>query len=142
MKMSTFMHSVQAALILYMASFSTYETKQIVGLLFGSLLQYFYLPRKNFRVLFTILLSSIFIGFFILDPIMYYYNVDSESFLRLPVISSSGFISTIILSTGLTWLPEQLKLKLIDLLKIQDHPEVSEEPRESAGDYYEPDKDE
>jgi len=93
-----------------------FQMKLVIAVLAGTSLQYLFALRKGFRVLLLIFGSSAFLALFVLDPLLDWLEVASESGIRTIVFSLSALISVELISLFIRLAPRAIQSKALHYL--------------------------
>jgi hypothetical protein len=103
---------------------SLFDLKMISGVVLGGILQFIFSTRKTLKLLFVITISTWFIAFFIIDPLMYALGVRPNDPLRVAVLSLCGLISVETITLTIKLLPEVMRERVVNSLHIGSNNDV------------------
>ena len=108
------------ALIAVITAMTLFDLKMILGTIMGGFLQFVFSVKKTFKSFFLIVIATWFIAFFIMEPLMNYIQLESNSPIRVVVLSLSGLISVELISLTIKLLPMAVQNKLKNKLNLGD----------------------
>ena len=103
------------------AMVTLFHLKALTGVFSGAILQYFFGVKKGYRIAFIIALSSLFVAFFILSPMLDHYEITPDSSIRIIVYSLSALISVELISLIIKVLPAHLSKRLLKGLGVDNN---------------------
>ena len=90
------------------------------GMAMGMILQYVFNTKQGLRPIIIIILSTVFLAFSVLWPLMDYFAIEADSPLRIVVISLTALMSEVLLVILMQVLPAGLSSKLKGYLGVKD----------------------
>jgi len=95
------------------------ELKITISVIFGALVQFVFSENKNFGLLLTIGLSSIFVAIYIISPLVEVYNLSPGSQIVVAFYAISSLISVPLIGIVLLFLPETIRAKIKTYIGIK-----------------------
>ena len=89
-----------------------------VAVIFGMFLQFWLGKSKNWRIVVTIVTSSLFLSLFIIPAILEWKNIATDSKFAIALYALSSVISVMIIEGVIMTLPEMAKEKIEKMLGI------------------------
>ena len=106
------------ALVTAITAMTLFDVKTILGVVVGGFLQFFFSVKKTFKTFFIILISTWFLAFFIIGPLLDHSGLAVDSQLRIVTLSLSGLISVELIVLLIKMLPIATQKRLQKVLNI------------------------
>ena len=117
------MHQIEVLYVMFVSvltAMTVFDYKVASALTIGAWLQYWFAVNKSFKLYALIAVSTVFVAFAILKPIMDFTEVPFESPIRILVYSLTALISVEIISIIIKLLPSAISKKFKDKFNLPD----------------------
>lgn len=95
-----------------------HESQIVTGVIFGMVMQFFFVSTRTWRVAVSITFSSIFVAMYVISPIIESSNIEENSDLAIGMYALSSLVSMELLSIIILFAPEAIKLRLKKMLGV------------------------
>ena len=106
------------SLVGLLTAMSMFDVKVAIALIVGTWLQFWFAVNKSFKLFVMIVVSTAFVAFTVLSPILDIMKVPHDSPIRVLVYSLSALISVEIINLIITLLPKAVKKRIKEKLNL------------------------
>lgn len=95
-----------------------HESQIMTGVVFGMVMQFFFVSTRTWKVAVSITFSSIFVAMYVISPIIEASQIEEHSDLAIGMYALSSLVSMEILSIIIVFAPKAIELRLKKLLGV------------------------